>query len=82
MIFCQIKRYHVYQFIDEDDFFIRLAKSLPKQKLISMENLKAENYKPLLKAENDYKKLLEKNKMDLSPFSASASLPAFCNARL
>lgn len=59
---------------DEDDFFIRLAKSLPKQKLISMENLKAENYKPLLKAENDYKKLLEKNKMDLSPFSASASL--------
>ncbi|WP_147623694.1 hypothetical protein [Treponema denticola] len=59
---------------DEDEFFIRLAKSLPKQKLISMENLKAENYKPLLKAENDYKKLLEKNKMDLSPFSASASL--------
>ena len=59
---------------DEDDFFIRLAKSLPKQKLISMENLRAENYKPLLKAENDYKKLLEKNKMDLSPFSASASL--------
>lgn len=59
---------------DEDEFFIMLAKSLPKQKLISMENLKAENYKPLLKAENDYKKLLEKNKMDLSPFSASASL--------
>lgn len=59
---------------DEDEFFIRLAKSLPKQKLISMGNLKAENYKPLLKAENDYKKLLEKNKMDLSPFSASASL--------
>lgn len=59
---------------DEDEFFIRLAKSLPKQKLISMENLRAENYKPLLKAENDYKKLLEKNKMDLSPFSASASL--------
>lgn len=59
---------------DEDEFFIRLAKSLPKQKLISMENLKAENYKPLLKAENDYQKLLEKNKMDLSPFSASASL--------
>ena len=59
---------------DEDDFFIRLAKSLPKQRLISMENLRAENYKPLLKAENDYKKLLEKNKMDLSPFSASASL--------
>lgn len=59
---------------DEDEFFIRLAKSLPKQRLISMENLKAENYKPLLKAENDYKKLLEKNKMDLSPFSASASL--------
>lgn len=59
---------------DEDDFFIRLAKSLPKQKLISMENLKAENYKPLLKAENDYQKLIEKNKMDLSPFSASASL--------
>ncbi|EGC78169.1 hypothetical protein [Treponema denticola] len=59
---------------DEDEFFIRLAKSLPKQKLISMENLKAENYKSLLKAENDYKKLLEKNKMDLSPFSASASL--------
>ena len=59
---------------DEDEFFIRRAKSLPKQKLISMENLKAENYKPLLKAENDYKKLLEKNKMDLSPFSASASL--------
>ena len=59
---------------DEDEFFIRLAKSLPKQKLISMENLKAENYKPLLKAENDYKKLLEKNKMDLSSFSASASL--------
>ena len=59
---------------DEDDFFIRLAKSLPKQRLISMENLRAENYKPLLKAEHDYKKLLEKNKMDLSPFSASASL--------
>lgn len=59
---------------DEDEFFIMLAKSLPKQKLISMENLKAENYKPLLKAENDYKKLLEKNKMDLNPFSASASL--------
>ena len=59
---------------DEDEFFIRLAKSLPKQNLISMENLRAENYKPLLKAENDYKKLLEKNKMDLSPFSASASL--------
>ncbi|EMB30056.1 hypothetical protein HMPREF9727_00896 [Treponema denticola MYR-T] len=59
---------------DEDEFFIRLAKSLPKQRLISMENLRAENYKPLLKAENDYKKLLEKNKMDLSPFSASASL--------
>ena len=59
---------------DEDEFFIRLAKSLPKQKLISMENLKAENYKPLLKAENDYQKLIEKNKMDLSPFSASASL--------
>ncbi|UTY26526.1 hypothetical protein [Treponema denticola] len=59
---------------DEDEFFIRLAKSLPKQKLISMENLKAENYRPLLKAENDYQKLLEKNKMDLSPFSASASL--------
>ncbi|XTB06406.1 hypothetical protein KP614_04020 [Treponema denticola] len=59
---------------DEDEFFIMLAKSLPKQKLISMENLKTENYKPLLKAENDYKKLLEKNKMDLSPFSASASL--------
>ena len=59
---------------DEDEFFIRLAKSLPKQKLISMENLRAENYKPLLKAENDYQKLLEKNKMDLSPFSASASL--------
>lgn len=59
---------------DEDEFFIRLAKSLPKQRLISMENLRAENYKPLLKAENDYQKLLEKNKMDLSPFSASASL--------
>ena len=59
---------------DEDEFFIRLAKRLPKQKLISMENLKAENYKPLLKAENDYQKLIEKNKMDLSPFSASASL--------
>lgn len=59
---------------DEDEFFIRLAKSLPKQKLISMENLKAENYKPLLKAGNDYQKLIEKNKMDLSPFSASASL--------
>ncbi len=59
---------------DEDEFFIRLAKSLPKQKLISMEKLRAENYKPLLKAENDYQKLLEKNKMDLSPFSASASL--------
>ena len=59
---------------DEDEFFIMLAKSLPKQKLISMENLKAENYKPLLKAENDYQKLIEKNKMDLSPFSASASL--------
>lgn len=59
---------------DENEFFIRLAKSLPKQKLISMENLRAENYKPLLKAENDYQKLLEKNKMDLSPFSASASL--------
>ena len=59
---------------DEDEFFIRLAKSLPKQRLISMENLRAENYKPLLKAENDYQKLIEKNKMDLSPFSASASL--------
>lgn len=59
---------------DEDEFFIMLAKSLPKQKLISMEKLRAENYKPLLKAENDYQKLLEKNKMDLSPFSASASL--------
>ncbi|UTC74189.1 hypothetical protein E4O03_08015 [Treponema sp. OMZ 792] len=59
---------------DEDAFFINLAKSIPQQKLISIENLKAENYKPLIKAERAYDKLLEKNKMDLSPFSASANL--------
>ncbi|UTC66063.1 MULTISPECIES: hypothetical protein [unclassified Treponema] len=59
---------------DEDEFFIKLAKSLPEQKLISIENLRAENYKPIIKAENAYEKMREKNKMDLSPFSASANL--------
>ncbi|WP_253678380.1 hypothetical protein [Treponema sp. OMZ 788] len=58
----------------EDDFFIKLAKSIPEQKLISIETLRPENYNSLIKAEKDYDKLLEKNKMDLAPFSASAKL--------
>lgn len=59
---------------DEDEFFINLAKSIPEQKLILLENLKEEKYGLIIKAEKDYQKLIEQNKMTLSPFSASGEV--------
>lgn len=49
-----------------EDIFAELALSIPKTQIVSIENLREENYSVILKAERDYKNALLQNKINLN----------------
>ncbi|WP_024466614.1 hypothetical protein [Treponema pedis] len=57
-----------------DDFLVKLASSIPKTKITSIENLSEENYSVILKAERDYKNALVRNKIELNTFTLSGEM--------
>lgn len=63
-----------YDDLKIEDFFKQLALSIPKAKITSLDNLSENNYSVILKAEQEYKNTLIKNKIALNTFSLSGNV--------